>query len=68
MFFLVLLVFVVCYVHVGVYVECVVCGMGNPMVLVVVLIVVWGVMVVVMVLVIGTVVIGDACVGVRGLI
>ena len=54
--------------HVDVDVECVVCGMGNPMVLVVVLIVVWGVMVVVMVLVIGMVVIGDACVGVRGLI
>ena len=56
------------YVHVDVDVECVVCGMGNPMVLVVVLIVVWGVMVVVMVLVIGMVVIGDACVRVRGLI
>ena len=53
--------------HVDVDVECVVCGMGNPMVLVVVLIVVWGVMVVVMVLVIGMVVI-DACVRVRGLI
>jgi len=63
-FFLVLLVFVVCYVHVDVNVECVVCDMGNLMVLVVVLIVVWGVMVVVMVLV----VIGDACVRVRGLI
>ena len=53
MFFLVVLVFVVCYVHVDVDVECVVCGMGNPMVLAVVLIVVW---------------IGDACVRVRGLI